>query len=154
MIFTSQFFLFCYTLAQDYKQVQNPIYENVALPYRNWVSNKWGAFAPVVKNISRGDEYVFICRHAVTVGAYAPGSSIYTFANALLDANRKVSIISLGQVSEQFGNLSKQHSELKIYTIKNAPLAERFSSLIELLNTIEPNAILTEEFDIVSVRLF
>lgn len=152
VIFTSQFFLFCYTLAQDYKQVQNPIYENVALPYQNWVSNKWGAFAPVVKNITRGDEYVFICRHAVTVGAYAPGSSIYTFANALLDANRKVSIISLGQVSEQFGNLSKQHSELKIYTIKNAPLAERFLSLIELLNTIEPNAILTEvEFDIVSV---
>ena len=80
----------------------------------------------------------------MTVGAYAPGSSIYTFANALLDANRKVSIISLGQVSEQFGNLSKQHSELKIYTIKNAPLAERFLSLIELLNTIEPNAILIE----------
>ena len=26
VIFTSQFFLFCYTLAQDYKQVQNPIY--------------------------------------------------------------------------------------------------------------------------------
>ena len=152
VIFASQFFLFCYTLAQDYKQVQNPIYENVALPYRNWVANKWGAFAPVVKNVKRGDEYVFVCRHAVTTGAYAPGSSIYTFANALLDAKRKVTIISLGHVSEQFRNLSKKHSDLKIYTINNASLTERFLSLVELLTIIKPSAILTEiEFDIVSV---
>ena len=152
VIFTSQFFLFCYTLAQDYKKVQSPIFENVALPYQNWVKNKWGAFAPVVKNITKGNEYVFVCRHAVTVGAYAPGSSIYTFANALLEADRKVTIISLGHVSEQFGDLSKRHPELKIYNIKNAPLTERFLSLIELLDRIQPKAILTEvEFDIVSV---
>ena len=101
VIFTSQFFLFCYTLAQDYKEVQGPIFENVASPYQNWVKNTWGDFAPVVKNITKGDEYVFVCRHAVTAGTYAPGSSIYTFANALLD-DRKVTIISLGHVSSSF----------------------------------------------------
>ena len=87
-LYYSQFFLF----ATHWLKITNkfkPIYENVALPYRNWVANKWGAFAPVVKNVKRGDEYVFVCRHAVTTGAYAPGSSIYTFANALLDAKKK-----------------------------------------------------------------
>ena len=41
---------------------------------------------------------------------------------------------------------------LKIYTINNASLTERFLSLVELLTIIKPSAILTEiEFDIVSV---
>ena len=48
--------------------------------------------------------------------------------------------------------MSIQHPDLKIYTIKNALLTERFLSLIELLNIIQPRAVLTEvEFDIVSV---
>lgn len=150
--FTTHFFLFCYTLTQDYKQIQSTIFTNIALPFQNWVINNWQAFTPAIKDIKSGNEYVFVCRHAATVGPYAPGSSVYTFANALLEANRKVTIISLGVVCNQFAQLSKKHNNLKIYTIKQLPLVERFSSLVELLKVIQPKAILSEiEFDIVSV---
>ena len=152
VFFASQFFLFCYTLAQDYKQVQMPICNHVALPYKKWVKNNWQFLEPAVKSISSGDEYVFVCRHAVTQGPYAPGSSIYTFANALLEADRKVTIICLGHISAQFGALSNQHSNLTILGLKDAQLTQRLTTLIELLRIIRPKTVLTEiEFDLVSV---
>ena len=46
--------------------IQETIYTNVALPYQNWVNDKWQAFIPAVKDITRGNDYVFVCRHAVT----------------------------------------------------------------------------------------
>lgn len=150
--FADLFFQFCYTLTQDYKIIQETIYTNVALPYQNWVNDKWQAFIPAVKDITRGNEYVFVCRHAVTTGPYAPGSSVFTYANALLGADRKVTVISLGDVGQQFGELAKKHPHLKIYTVKQMHPTERFSALVELLKLIQPTAIMTEiEFDIVSV---
>ena len=152
VLFASKFFLFCYTLTQDYKKIQTPIYKHVAVPYKDWIIRHWQILSPAVANIAQGEEYVFICRHAVTQGMYAPGSSIYTFANALLEAKRKVTIVCLGNVSKQFGELSNQYPNLNIYSLKNATLTQRLSSLIEFLRIVRPKTVLTEvEFDIVSI---
>jgi glycosyltransferase involved in cell wall biosynthesis len=150
--FATQYFLFCYTLAQDYKLVQHSIYENVALPYEQWVLQKWNFFEPAVKKINVGGEYVFVCRHAVTRGGYAPGSSVFTFAKALLRVDRKVTILSFGEVSEDFEKLSDEYQNCNVMGLEQSSPTGRLLALIEIFKLLKPRAVLTEiEFDVPSV---
>ena len=150
--FTSQFYLFCYTLTENYKEVQIPIHDNIATPFKVWVKNSWVSITSSVKNIPQGYDYVFICRHAVTQGAYAPGKSIFTFAKALLEADRAVTIVCLGKTSDEFVGLSKSFPKLRIFGLRNTSNIQGVTSLVELLHIIQPKTILTEiEFDIVSI---
>lgn len=150
--FAKLYFLFCYTLALDYKHVQTNIYDNIALPYSHWVKENWGSLNSSVKKIQKGDEYVFLSRMAVTKGGYAPGASIFTFSKALLKKDRKVTIISLGPVSAEFNHLSAEYPNLKILGLENTSTLPKILSLIELLKYIRPRVVLTEiEFDVVSV---
>ena len=72
-----------------------------------------------MRNITAGEEFVFICRQATVKGGYAPGSSIYTHAKALTEANRKVTIISFGRVSEEFDELSQKFQNLRVLGLEN-----------------------------------
>ena len=93
-------YLFSYTLTDDYKSIQSQIYNDVALPYKNWVLKNWNL--DELKLIEKGEKYIFICRHATTRGGYAPGSSIYTFCKALLNFNKEVILIVYGCIDNEF----------------------------------------------------
>lgn len=150
--FANEAFLFCYILTLNYKKVQIPIHDNLALPYRDWVRSAWDFLTPELTDLEIGNEYVFICRHAVTQGGYAPGSSIYTFAKALLKDNRKVTVISLGAISEDFKSLAKQFSKLRIYHLPSATPEAMLRALIDFLRNTKTKAVITEmEFYLGSV---
>lgn len=152
LIFTGQFFLFCYTLTLNYKDVQKSIFENVAVPFRKWAKREWQFLQPSVGKIQKDREVVFICRHAVTKGGYAPGSSIFTFAKALLDVGESVTILCLGNYSDEFIKLEKSYPRMKFLGLEQTPPAARLLTIIELLKLLKPKVVLTEiEFDVVSI---
>ncbi|MDB3916731.1 hypothetical protein N9372_03455 [Alphaproteobacteria bacterium] len=152
LLFTFKFYLFCYTLTLNYKEVQKSIFKDVALPFKKWAEKEWSFLSKSVEKIGRGKEYVFICRHAVTKGMYAPGSSIYTFAKALLNANNSVTVISLGNCSEEFKNIEKVYPKFRLLELEKAIPSARLLKTIELLKILKPFAVITEiEFDIVSI---
>ncbi|MDB9891123.1 hypothetical protein OAD74_07080 [Alphaproteobacteria bacterium] len=152
LTFTGRFFLFCYTLTLNYKAVQKSIFENIAIPFKKWAEKEWEFLGPSTAKIGRGKEYVFICRHAVTKGGYAPGSSIYTFAKALLNANNSVTVICLGSCNEDFINIEKIYPKFRLAVLEDTPPSARLLTIIELLKLLKPYVILTEvEFDVVSI---
>jgi glycosyltransferase involved in cell wall biosynthesis len=152
VIFANKCFLFCYTLTLNYKQVQTSIHDFLALPYQRWAQQKWQFLKPVVAEITSGDEYVFVCRHAVTKGGYAPGSSTFTFAKALLKQGYKVTIISLGNVTSEFVSLTERYTNLKLFRLRPALPETKLLAILKFLKLIKPRCVLTEiEFDIVSV---
>ena len=153
VLFASQYFLFAYTLTEtEYKQAQIRIEGDVAQPYLDWVRARWAAYRDVVKGIGVGEEMVFICRHAVTQGMYAPGKSTYTFIKALLDAGEKVTLVALGLVDDEFKALSRSSKNFTLASLTAKTVKERFEALIALLSHLRPKAVMTEvEFDIVSI---
>ncbi|OUU13681.1 MAG: hypothetical protein CBB97_25735 [Candidatus Endolissoclinum sp. TMED37] len=136
-------YLFSYTLANDYKSVQNQIYNDVALPYKNWVLKNWNL--DDLKFIKSGEKYVFICRHATTRGGYAPGSSIFTFCKALLNYNKEVILIVFGAIDDTFKNLDDTNKNLKVFLIEQSLSFEfKCKMLVNILRNFKPKLILTE----------
>ena len=153
VVFASQYFLFAYTLTQtNYKQCQLRIEADVAQPYLHWVRDRWAAFKPAVKGIGVGEEMVFLCRHALTQGMYAPGKSTFTFIKALLEDGERVTLIVLGEVGDEFKALAQSCTNFTLARLERRNIKEKFGSLIAFLGHIRPKALMTEiEFDIVSV---
>ena len=153
ILFASQYFLFAYTLTEkNYKQAQIRIEADVAQPYLHWVRTRWAAYREVVKGLGVGEEMVFVCRHAVTQGMYAPGKSTYTFIKALLDAGEKVTLVSLGFVDDEFKALSRSSKNFTLARLTAKTVKERFEAFITLLSRLRPKTVITEvEFDIVSI---
>ena len=150
--FATQYFLFAYTLADNFRDCQVRIEEEIARPYNDWVNRRWSQSASLVKNIEVGDEIVFICRHATTQGMYAPGKSTYTFLRALLEDGASATLVALGQIDETFKKLAEQYPNFTLAKLTQPRMADRFLLLCSLLAQVRPKAILTEiEFDIVSI---
>ena len=144
-------YLLSYTLTDNYKSVQNHIYNDIAIPYSNWVSNKWNL--DEIKLIQKGEKYIFICRHANVAGGYAPGSSIYTFCKSLLKQNKEVVLIVLGKVDKLFLNLEKEFIKFSIFKIdQKLPFHSKIKMVIGILDHHKPRMILTEiEFELPSI---
>ena len=153
--FANKFYLFCYTLipmGKDYIGVQNEIYTNLAVPFKEWVKTKVHNFENIVSTIERGEDYVFICRRAMITGMYAPGKSVYTYAEALLARGERVWIIVLYNSDTQFIDLKKKYKNLKLTVLFGSRLEVKLLSVIEILKIIQPKVILTEtEFDLPSI---
>ena len=153
--FASSFFLFCYTLTTDEKGfigVQNEIFANIAIPFQSWVKSKGQRIKDLLSTIPQGEDYVFICRRATVTGMYAPGKSVYTYAEALLARGETVWIIALWNSDQEFLNLKKKYPKLKISVLFQSMLEVSLVSVIEILKLAEPKVILTEsEFDLPSL---
>jgi len=144
-------YLFSYTLTNDYKSIQDEIYTNIAIPYKKWVTQNWKFNE--LSEIKRGKKYIYICRHAVTTGGYAPGASVYTFCKALLTQNKEVVLIAFGKVDKIFSRLEKDFTNLSIFIIeKKLTFDTKFKLTIDILSHHEPKMILTEmEFELPSI---
>ena len=144
-------FLFSYSLTDDYKSIQSQIYNNVAIPYKNWVLNNWNL--DNLKLIERGEKYIFICRHASTRGGYAPGSSIYTFCKALLNFNKEVILIVYGFIDDEFKNLEAANKDFNVFMVDQSLSFEfKCKMTVNILKHNKPKLILTEiAFEIPSI---
>ena len=153
--FASTFFLFCYTLAsvdKGFTGVQNEIFRTVAVPFQIFVRKKASFVEGLMNTVPQGENYIFVCRRAVVNGPYAPGKSIYTYAEALLARGESVWIIVLWNTDPQFIKLKKKYDKLKISVLFTANLTINLISLIEILKFGEPKVILTEtEFELPAV---
>jgi hypothetical protein len=153
--FASAFYLFCYTLTNietGYTRVQNSIYTHIAIPFQSWVKDKGTMVEALMSAVPEGDDYVFICRRAEVNGAYAPGKSVYTYAEALLARGESVWIIALWSSDEKFIELKKRYNKLRISVLFTSSLEVNLISIIEILKLAEPKVILTEtEFELPSI---
>ena len=155
VLFSTNYFLFCYTLTDpkvDFQTVNNDLYSRVAVPYKNWVEAKAPFYEGLINTIEEGNDYVFIVRRARVTGFYAPGKSIYTYAEALLSSGKNVWVIALYSTDDDFLSLSKQYPKLRVSVLFAGNLELRLNSVIEILKLAKPKVILTEtEFDLPSV---
>ena len=150
--FATEYFLFAYTLTDNFRDCQVRIEAEIARPYKDWVSRRWSENAAMVEGINVGGEYVFLCRHATTQGMYAPGKSTYTFIRALLENGARATLVVIGQIDDNFKKLSKKYPNFTLAKLNHKTMVERFSAFCALLSHIKPRAILTEiEFDIASI---
>ena len=150
--FATNYFLFAYTLAKNYRECQIEIEEQIAQPFKDWVEREWGLYSGNVKTIPMGEEFVFFCRHATAQGMYAPGKATYTFSKALLEHNHSVTLIILGDLDDKFKVLARRFPKLTLATLTLEKNVERFEALVSLLVQLRPRVVLTEiEFDLASV---
>ena len=150
--FTSNFFLFNYTQTSDFTEVQIGIHNFVAVPYLIWLKRKLRQLNIKPLSFRKSDEIVYVVRHAMTSGLYAPGQSAYIQTKALLESGYHVSVLAIGNVDENFTSLSKVFDNFDIARIDpSLPLKNRFYLLRDFVEKRRPKLILTEiEFDVVS----
>ena len=148
LVYTDNFFLFCYTFADDARNCQNEIHDDICLTYLDWLENQkisieFSKVQPEKKHI------LFICRHATTAGGYAPGMSVYTFSKALSMAGYKVFIFVLGSVDTRFRLYAQTNENLELFQVKEKQITERLHSAVSAIQKVKPCVVLTEiEFGI------
>ena len=154
-IFSTEYFLFCFTLTDpqvDFRTVNNGLYSQVAVPFKNWVEAKVPFYEELMNTIEEGNDYVFIVRQAHVTGYYAPGKSIYTYAEALLSRGNNVWVIALYGKDDEFLSLTQKYPKLRVSLLFEDTLEVRLNSVIEILKLAKPKVILTEiEFDLPSI---
>ena len=149
--FIDNFFLLSYNLADDAKKCQIEIHNKICLPYKNWIYNKQINFDVPIKQL-KNNELIFITRHAVTSGGYAPGMSTFTFAKAFIEAGYRISIICLGNIDQRFAEFVRATDNVSIHQINENNLKKRFQSVLQKIFELSPSFILTEiEFGIPAV---
>lgn len=150
--FAGEYFLFVYSLADEYKQVQERIETHIARPYRDWLLGLRLALPRLPLAAASRTDYLFLCRHATISGGYAPGGSVYSFSEALLASGARMAIASFGQIDSAFMELQKTHPGLSLFALAEKQLVPRMEELLRLIVEARPRVILTEiEFDLPSV---
>ena len=150
----TNYFLFYYTLtSEDYFDVQNEIYDFIAVPYKNWLmkSNKYLNIEPlVVDNTCK--KITFISRHAVVAGMYSPSQTTYTFAESLLKKGMKVQVIYLGNCDENFLRLNEYENFEMEKVNGTSSLPGKYFELRKILQESKTSLVFTEiEFDVTSL---
>ena len=142
------YYQFCYTvnIEDNFLVSQNKILQNLLIPFSKIIENSIHELN--IKPLSYDiidDRYVIICRHALTKGMYAPGSAIYSITAGLINIGKKVILVTLGGLDEQFINLKKKSNYLTIY--RNEFISDSVTQLINLRKicyTFKPSKIITE----------
>lgn len=128
---TSQLFLMCYTLAEEYKLIQDIIYNKIAMPYYNWIvkDNKNIENNISNKNIDH-NKYLLVVRHAVTKGMYSPGQTTYFLTKLLLERGKSVTLIVLGKVDQSYLKLEADYNGLEILKLtQDIKFSDKFDAL-------------------------
>ena len=144
------YFLFYYNLAQeDYFDVQNEIYDFIAVPYKKWINDKkkhLNISPLIIQNPEK--KITFISRHAVCSGMYAPSQTTFTFAESLLKKGLEVQVIFRGQCDQLFLSLKQYHN----FSITQVPMCHStlgvYFELRKILQETKSSLVFTEiEFD-------
>jgi len=114
----SHLFLFSYTLSNEYKIIQQKIYDRICLPYQNWVHQNFQSNHTKIKKGDKKNAYLFIVRHAITSGMYSPAQATYFMTKLMLEAGKLVYVISTGEVDEKFYRLKEKYPNFEIIQLK------------------------------------
>ena len=128
----STLFLFSYTLASEYKHVQETIYEKICLPYKQWIESQTPSTKEAKKTRNK-NSYLLILRHAVTSGLYSPGQTSYFLTKLLVENDAQVRIVCLGSLDETFHSLTKKFKNLEIIQIAPNEKREKVLDYLENL---------------------
>ena len=145
---TDNFFLFSYSLTDDYKKCQVQIYDKICMPYLEWLKNKTVNidFKP---EQNKEKKVLFLTRHAVTAGGYAPGMSTFTFAKAFANQNYQVSIVTIGSFDNEFTSFVNKRKNVELYQISEIGFKAQLTAFLKIVAQCKPSFILTEiEFGI------
>ena len=150
--FTSSFFLFNYTQTSDFTDVQIGIHNFIAIPYLIWLKRKFKQINVEPLEFEKGNNIVYVVRHAVTSGLYAPGQTAYIQTKALLESGHNVKVLAIGNIDEKFVSLNKDFDRFELSRIDpNLPIKNRFNALRDYVKKVRPKLIFTEiEFDVLS----
>ena len=88
---------------------------------------------------------MIFCRHATTKGMYAPGSVIYSITSGLLNKQKKVILISLGDIDQKFVELRKGNPNLILLSKdKDSSCYKQLINLRIICQKMQPVKIITE----------
>ncbi|MDA9148534.1 glycosyltransferase [Alphaproteobacteria bacterium] len=142
------YYQFCYTVTIEGGFLKNQIYikKKLLLPFSKTVTKKLDSLDLQPLNYNTVDDnYLLICRHAVTKGMYAPGAALYSISSGLLNLGKKIIIVSLGNVDKQFLNLMQKNSNLTIFNNKTTITAEKqLEHLRKICFSFKPSKVITE----------
>ena len=142
------YYQFCYTvnINDNFLANQNKILQNLLMPFSKILANTINQLN--IKPLSYDivdDRYVIICRHALTKGMYAPGSAIYSITSGLLNIGKKVILVTLGGLDEQFINLKKKSNYFTIYKKEFiSDSSTQLKNLRKICYNFRPSKIITE----------
>ena len=115
IIITNRLFLLLYTLSDEYKLIQETIYNEIAIPYYNWIiENNKNLDRQILNKSVDNNKYLLIVRHAITKGMYSPGQTTYFLTKLLLERGKSVTLIVYNKVDQSFLDLEKLYDTLKI----------------------------------------
>ena len=139
-------FFYTITLNNNYLESQKNILDHLLIPLSRILPKLLiqNSFKNITYNVEE-NHYLIICRHAVTQGIYAPGTSVYSFTSELLKKKKKVVLVTLGEVDNKFSTLKKIYDEftiLKPDTV-SSPL-KQLENLMLICKNFRPNKIITE----------
>lgn len=142
------YYQFCYTVTieENFLEVQSKILKKLLKPFSKILINKLNdlSIKPLEYDLN-GDNYVIICRHAVTQGMYAPGKAIYSITSGLLKKHKKVILVSLGGIDRKFFDLKNNYSKLILVKKRqNSTCYEQLITLREICQKSQPIKIITE----------
>ncbi len=142
------YYQFCYTVTieDNFLANQNKILQNLLIPFSKILENAIHQLN--IRPLSYDtidDRYVIICRHALTKGMYAPGAAIYSITSGLLNIGKKVILVTLGGLDEQFINLKNKYNHLTIYRKEFiTDSATQLINLRKICYNFKPSKIITE----------
>ena len=139
-------FFYTITLNNNYLESQKNILNHLLIPFSRVLPKLLiqNSFKNITYNVEE-NHYLIICRHAVTQGIYAPGTSVYSYTSELLKKKKKVVLVTLGEVDNKFLILKKIYDEftiLKPDTV-SSPL-KQLENLMLICKNFRPNKIITE----------
>ena len=142
------YYQFCYTITlnQNYLVAQNKILKNLLNPFSKILISRLNELRiePLKYNLN-DDNYVIFCRHAITTGMYAPGSVIYSITSGLLKKQKKVVLVSLGNIDQRFVDLQKSNPSLiLVKKKKDSTSYEQLITLRDICKTMRPVKVITE----------
>ena len=148
LLLIPNYYQFCYTITldQNYLVAQNNILKNLLNPFSKILISrlKMLRIEPLIYNLN-DDNYVIFCRHATTTGMYAPGSNIYSITSGLLKKQKKVLLVSLGEIDQTYIDLQKSNPKLILVKKKeHSSPYEQFITLRDICKQMRPVKIITE----------
>ena len=147
IIITNRLFLLLYTLSDEYKLIQETIYNEIAIPYYNWIiENNKNLDRQILNKSVDNNKYLLIVRHAITKGMYSPGQTTYFLTKLLLERGKSVTLIVYNKVDQSFLDLEKLYDTLKIIKLdKNIKFSEKLSALEDIFIHGEFKYIITDQ---------
>lgn len=139
-------FFYTITLNDYYLDSQKNIHNHLLIPFSKILLELLSKnnFKKITYNIEE-NHYLLVCRHAVTRGMYAPGTVIFSITSELLKKKKKVILVTLGEVDNNFLKLQKINPNLSILKPDkvSSPL-KQLVNLTHICKVFKPNKIITE----------